>query len=90
MPGILPYQRPWLRADVVAGLAAGAVIIPSPAVCAAPTNPRSMPTASVGQRRCRTVEFVLPVRCTGLRDGLHRMAKRWPWWQEVESQGRYG
>nr|CRL55521.1 sulfate ABC transporter [Mycolicibacterium fortuitum subsp. fortuitum DSM 46621 = ATCC 6841 = JCM 6387]CRL71399.1 sulfate ABC transporter [Mycolicibacter nonchromogenicus] len=28
VPGILPYQREWLRADIVAGLAAGAVIIP--------------------------------------------------------------
>lgn len=28
LPGILPYQRQWLRADVLAGLAAGAVIIP--------------------------------------------------------------
>ncbi|WP_234706186.1 SulP family inorganic anion transporter [Mycolicibacterium setense] len=28
VPGIVPYQRAWLRADVVAGLAAGAVIIP--------------------------------------------------------------
>ncbi|MEV0673292.1 SulP family inorganic anion transporter [Mycobacterium sp. NPDC050441] len=27
-PGILPYQRVWLRADVFAGMAAGAVVIP--------------------------------------------------------------
>jgi len=27
-PAILPYQRRWLRGDVLAGLAAGAVVIP--------------------------------------------------------------
>ncbi|CQD17437.1 hypothetical protein BN970_03734 [Mycolicibacterium conceptionense] len=31
----------------------------------------------------------IEVRYTGLRDDLHRMARRWPWWQEVEAQGRY-
>jgi Sulfate permease family len=28
VPGILPYQRVWIRGDVFAGLAAGAVVIP--------------------------------------------------------------
>ncbi|OBJ98638.1 sulfate transporter [Mycolicibacterium fortuitum] len=32
----------------------------------------------------------IEVRYTGLRDDLHQMANRWPWWQEVEAQGRYG
>ncbi|WP_237164551.1 SulP family inorganic anion transporter [Mycolicibacterium peregrinum] len=43
-----------------------------------------------GLRDLETELAGVEVRYTGLRDDLHQMAKRWPWWQDVEAQGRYG
>lgn len=43
-----------------------------------------------GLRDLETELAGVTVRYTGLRDDLHQMAKRWPWWQDVEAQGRYG
>ncbi|MEW2478917.1 SulP family inorganic anion transporter [Mycobacterium sp. NPDC049093] len=42
-----------------------------------------------GLRDLETELVGVEVRYVGLRDDLHQMAKRWPWWQDVEAQGRY-
>ncbi len=31
----------------------------------------------------------IEVRYAAMRPGVHDMARRWPWWAEVEAQGRY-
>lgn len=80
-----------LRANVDAVLTKVAAAEPRPGVVILDLSRLPWLTSTIldGLRDLETELDGVEVRYTGLRDDLHQMAKRWPWWQEVESQHRY-
>lgn len=80
-----------LRANVDAVLTKVAAAEPRPDVVILDLSRLPWLTSTIldGLRDLETELDGVEVRYTGLRDDLHQMAKRWPWWQDVEAEGRY-
>jgi sulfate permease, SulP family len=80
-----------LRANIDAVIAQVAACEPRPDVVILDLSRLPWLTSTIldGLRDLETELTDVEVHYTGLRNDLHEMAKRWPWWQEVESQARY-
>ncbi|WP_051288790.1 SulP family inorganic anion transporter [Mycobacterium sp. URHD0025] len=75
--------------DAVAALVAACDPQPDAVVLDLSRLPWLSSTILDGLRDLETGMHGVEVRYAGLRDDLHRAALRWPWWQDVERQGRY-